>query len=109
MDESAPIFLEQDSCAGMIYSGGWGRAQGGVHDVTAPADGSLVGSVGKGNAADVAKAAAAAAAAQPAWEATPAAERARILTAAADALVRHGDELMPWIIRETGSIPPRWA
>jgi benzaldehyde dehydrogenase (NAD) len=107
MDGAAQVFLDQDAWAGMIYSGRWGRAQGGVYDVTAPADGSLVASVGNGNAADVSRAAAAAAAAQPAWEATPAAERARILNAAADTFERHGAELIPWIIRETGSIPPK--
>jgi benzaldehyde dehydrogenase (NAD) len=107
MDGSAPVFLQQDAWSGMVYSGGWGRALGGVYDVTAPADGSLVASVGNGNAADVARAAAAAAAAQPAWEATAPAERARILSAAADILEQNGAELIPWIIRESGSIPPK--
>lgn len=107
MDGAAADFLGHGAWSGMIYSGGWGRAEGGTYDVTAPADGSLVASVGNGGAADVARAAAAAAAAQPAWEATAAAERARILNAAADVLERNGAELMPWIIRETGSIPPK--
>ena len=49
MDGSAPIFLEQDAWTGMIFSGGWGKAAGGVYDVTAPADGSVVASVGQGN------------------------------------------------------------
>ncbi|MCZ8334301.1 MAG: aldehyde dehydrogenase family protein [Rhodobacteraceae bacterium] len=109
MDGSLHSFLSAESWQGMIFSGGWTVAAGGKTDVTAPADGSHVASVGKGNAADVAKAAAAARAAQPAWEATPAQERARILNAAADALVRHGEELIPWIIRETGSIYPKAA
>ena len=109
MDGSAPIFLAQESWSGMIYSGGWGKATGGTYDVTAPADGSLVGSVGNGAAADVAQAAAAAAKAQPAWEATAPAKRAAILRAAADILQQNGEELIPWIIRETGSILPKAA
>ena len=48
MDGSASVFLAQDSWAGMIFSGGWGRAAGGVYDVTAPADGSFVGSLSGG-------------------------------------------------------------
>jgi benzaldehyde dehydrogenase (NAD) len=109
MDGSSQNFLAHDAWSGMIYSGGWAQAKGGVYDVTAPADGSFVASVGNGNAADVAHAAAAAAAAQPGWEATPAQERSRILNAAADALVRNGAELIPWIIRESGSIHPKAA
>lgn len=109
MDGSAPNFLAQDAWSGMKYSGGWGKALGGVADVTAPADGSHVAQVGHGNAADLAAAAAAAAAAQPAWQATDPAVRAQILNTAADILEQHRDELMPWIIRETGSIPPKAA
>jgi benzaldehyde dehydrogenase (NAD) len=109
MDGSTPNFLGQDNWSGMIFSSGWSKAAGGTYDVTAPADGSVVASVGNGNAADVARAATAAAAAQPAWEATAATERARILNAAADALVKHGEELIPWIIRESGSIYPKAA
>jgi benzaldehyde dehydrogenase (NAD) len=109
MDGSAPVFLAQDAWSGMIFSSGWGRAKGGVYDVTAPADGSHVGKVGNGNTADVAHAAAAAAAAQPAWEATAPAARAKILRDAADALEANREELIPWIIRETGSIFPKAA
>ena len=109
MDGSHQNFLAQETWTGKIFSGGWGKAAGGVYDVSAPADGALVASVGQGNAADVARAAATAAKAQPAWEATPAQERARILNAAADALVANGEELIPWIIRESGSIYPKAA
>ena len=109
MDGTNHSFLGSDAWTGLIFSGGWAKAAGGVYDVTAPADGSFVASVGSGNAADVARAASAARAAQPAWEATPAQERARILNAAADVLVKHGEELIPWIIRESGSIYPKAA
>ena len=107
MDGAIPGFLAQQAWEGKIYSGGWTLGQGGAGDVTAPADGSIVASVGQGKAADVSRAAASARAAQPGWEATPAHERARILNLAADILERNGDELIPWIIRETGSIPPK--
>jgi benzaldehyde dehydrogenase (NAD) len=107
MDGATPIFLAQDAWEGKIFSGGWDTAKGGSYVVSAPADGSVVASVGNGNAADVARAAAAAAAAQPAWDATAPAERARILNLTADILEAHGDELIPWIIRESGSIYPK--
>lgn len=107
MDGSGHSFLTQQAWEGKIYSGGWVAGQGGAGMVRAPADDSAVASVGQGGAADVASAAAAARAAQQGWEATPAHERARILNAAADILERNGEELIPWIIRETGSIPPK--
>lgn len=107
MDGSAHTFLAIETWEGRIFSGGWAAAKGGASLVTAPADGSAVASVGSGSAEDVARAAAAARAAQPGWEATPAHERARILNKAADILEANGAELMPWIIRETGSIPPK--
>ena len=43
-----------------------------------------------------------AAAAQPAWDATPADERARVLEACADALEASGDELISLLSREAG-------
>jgi len=55
----------------------------------------------------VSRAAETAAAAQPAWEATAPAERARILNTAADVLQDNAEEMIPWIIQESGSIPPK--
>lgn len=107
MDGTGHSFLAQEAWEGKIYSGGWTDGQGGAGIIRAPADDSAVASVGQGNGPDVARAAAAARAAQPGWEATPAHERARILNAAADILQANGEELIPWIIRETGSIPPK--
>jgi len=107
MDGTHVSFFDQELWAGKVYIGGWSAGAGGTDDVTAPADGALVGQVGKGTAEDVARAAAAAALAQPAWEATDTAERARILNAAADILQGNAEELIPWIIQESGSIPPK--
>ena len=107
MDGSKANFLETANWSGMIFSGGWAKAGGGVTDILAPADGSVIERIGKPTPEDLTKAAAAAAAAQPAWEATPADQRAKILNRAADILEANGPELMPWIIRESGSIPPK--
>jgi benzaldehyde dehydrogenase (NAD) len=107
MDGAHISFLDTTLWTGKVYIGGWTDGAAGTEDVTAPADGAFVGQVGKATAVDVSRAAAAAAAAQPAWEATAPAERARILNAAADLLQANADELLPWIIRESGSIPPK--
>jgi benzaldehyde dehydrogenase (NAD) len=107
MDGSNTSFLDAALWGGKIYVGGWAEASGGAEEITAPADGEQIGMIGKGTAADVAKAARAAAAAQPAWEATAPTERAAILNKAADLLQSNAEELIPWIIRESGSIPPK--
>ena len=49
----------------------------------------------------------AAVAAQPAWDMTPAAERARILRRGADLFEEHAAELMALCVREAGKIHPR--
>ncbi|MCA0206370.1 MAG: benzaldehyde dehydrogenase [Proteobacteria bacterium] len=106
MDGTTRAFLDESQWSGRIYSGGWADT-GARTEISAPADGSLVGHIGKAGPADLARAAASAAAAQPGWARTPPPLRAKILNAAADILEANGPELMPWIIRETGSIPPK--
>lgn len=106
MDGTPRSFLDESRWSGRIYSNGW-QDTGRASEVTAPADGAFVARVGVASAADLARAAAAAAEAQPAWAALPPDARAAILNKAAEILVANGDELLPWIIRETGSIPPK--
>lgn len=107
MDGSHVSFLDESVWSGKIYKGGWCDGAGGTEAVTAPADGAHVATVGKATAADLAEAAARAAAAQPAWEATDPATRAAILNKTADILQANAEELIPWIILESGSIPPK--
>jgi benzaldehyde dehydrogenase (NAD) len=107
MDGSLAEFLDQSVWTGKVYIDGWTDGTGGTEAVTAPADGALVGTVGRATAPDLARAAAIAAAAQPAWEDTAPEERAAILNRTADILQANAEELIPWIIRESGSIPPK--
>lgn len=103
MDQSVFQLLDDSLWSGKIYLGGWVPGAGGGIEIIAPADGAHVATIGRANADDAARAAARASAAQPAWQETPALERARILNKAADILVINGEEAIPWIIRETGS------
>jgi benzaldehyde dehydrogenase (NAD) len=48
-----------------------------------------------------------AAEAQKAWAAISDEQRAAVLRKAGDLWARHADEVTTWIIRETGSIPPK--
>lgn len=107
MDGAQFHLLDTAAWSGKVFISGWREASGGVDDIKAPADGAVVAQIGRATPADLAAAAAAARKAQPAWERTAPSERAAILNKAADVLEAHSEELIPWIIRETGSIPPK--
>lgn len=70
--------------------------------VLAPFTGELLGQVPRMQSDDVARAATRARAAQPAWAATPLAERARIFLRYHDLVLRHQRELLDLIQLETG-------
>ncbi|MGR3933638.1 aldehyde dehydrogenase family protein [Streptomyces sp. BRA346] len=90
--------------ADRIFTGGWDLpARPGTIDITEPATGQHLGSVGRATEADVAPAARTAAAAGRAWAAAPFPERAAALRRAADAFRSHADEIADWIVREAGS------
>jgi succinate-semialdehyde dehydrogenase / glutarate-semialdehyde dehydrogenase len=89
--------------------GGTWRDPGGRHEVTSPADGSLVGSVGYGGAGDATAATDAAAAAFAEWAATPARARADVLLRAADALAARSEAISGLLARETGKRLPEAA
>ncbi|WP_456285598.1 aldehyde dehydrogenase family protein [Microbacterium sp. JZ70] len=69
-----------------------------------PRDGTVTGSVPVADVAEVRAAVARARAAQPAWRATPAAERGRALRAAAHALAERGAELAEVEQRDNGRL-----
>jgi RHH-type proline utilization regulon transcriptional repressor/proline dehydrogenase/delta 1-pyrroline-5-carboxylate dehydrogenase len=80
-----------------------GAAQGAWQAVRNPADpDDCVGQVREATPADVQAALGAAALAAPAWAATPPAERAACLEAAADGLEAQAFELLPLLAREAG-------
>ena len=92
---------------GKIYSGGWVPGSGGTYAVTEPATGAELGRLGTATAADVERAATRAAEAQGEWVAAPYHQRAAVLRRAGDLWRQHSEEVSNWIVRETGSIPPK--
>jgi len=90
-----------------IFSGTWEPALGGVRDVVEPASGDSLTRVGLAGAADVAAAAVQASRAQPAWAEKAPQERAEVFREAARLVRTHGDDIKQWMVRETGSIPPK--
>jgi succinate-semialdehyde dehydrogenase/glutarate-semialdehyde dehydrogenase len=86
-----------------LIGGEWTAAgDGRTFRVTDPATGETVGDVPRMGAAETAAAVAAAHAALPAWRATPAAGRARILRRWAELIVVHADELALLMTVEQG-------
>ncbi|MQA74426.1 MAG: aldehyde dehydrogenase family protein [Solirubrobacterales bacterium] len=91
---------------GRIFSDGWTDAPATI-EVTEPATGEVIGSAGLGDPETVARAASSAARAQRDWAAAPATERVAVVRRAAELLERHRAELIRWLVRESGSIPPK--
>jgi benzaldehyde dehydrogenase (NAD) len=104
---TAVTIASESAWKGKVFSNGWQVAKGGARDVIEPATGKVLTSVGFADAEDVRAACKAAAAAQVAWAATPADQRAAVLRRAAQFLEANADALRPWIVRETGGIPPK--
>jgi len=102
------LLADEARWSGRIYTGGWSDAPAQI-DVLQPATGEVISTAGVSDAEPLARAGATAAAAQPQWAATAFPERARILRRAADLLEANEQEITRWMVRETGSIPPKIA
>jgi len=104
---TAVTIAAENAWKGKIFSGRWQQAKGGTREVIEPATGKVLTEVGFADAEDVREAAKTAAAAQVEWANTPADQRAAVLRRAAQLLEAHAEALRPWIVRETGGIPPK--
>ena len=93
--------------AGLIFSPAWQRALGGTVPVTDKASGEVLFESGLANAGDVAAAAKSARLAQAAWAATPGPLRGDVIRKFASLVEANAEEITTWIVRETGSIPPK--
>ena len=98
--------LDGDTWSGRIFSDGWVDAPETIETIE-PATGEVLGTAGAGNVEAVTRAAASAARAQRDWAATPITDRVAIVRRAAELLERHRPELIRWLVREGGAIPPK--
>lgn len=90
-----------------IFSGGWVAGTGESISILEPSTGQELGSIGSASPADVNAAATRAAAAQKDWAGLKPTERAAILRKAGLLFEEYAEELQPWIMKETGAIPPK--
>jgi len=99
-------FLNDAIWKGRLFSSGW-RSSGAVRPVIEPATGRQISEVAVASARDLSVAAASARDAQLEWIAKPYEERAAIFRRAAQLVETHAAEITDWLVRETGSIPPK--
>jgi benzaldehyde dehydrogenase (NAD) len=85
------------------FDGAWKLAPATI-PVREPATGIELGVAGSGTAELVVELTERAASAQPQWAATPPDDRARIMRQAARVIEQNSQEIMSWIIRETGGV-----
>ncbi|MFS4437456.1 benzaldehyde dehydrogenase [Paracoccaceae bacterium GXU_MW_L88] len=95
-----------ETAAGALYDGAFRPASDTV-DVTEKATGEVLFMGGMASAADVADVCAKAAKAQQEWAAFSPVARGDVLRKFAQLCEDHAEEIGAWIIRETGSIPPK--
>jgi benzaldehyde dehydrogenase (NAD) len=105
-DVAVENLLDESQWSGKIYSGGWVEGPTQIETIE-PATGEVLGTAGGGDADSIARAAASAAKAQRAWAATPFADRAAVVRRAGELMEEHRAELIHWLIRESGAIPPK--
>lgn len=104
---SAQNSIIADEMSGKIYVGSFDEASGKTEPVTDKATGEVLFQGVAGNAADIDTAVKAAKAAQVAWAALAPTERGDVLRKFAALCEQHVEEIGSWIVRETGSIPPK--
>jgi benzaldehyde dehydrogenase (NAD) len=103
MNDSASVqLIASDVWQARLFTGSW-RAGTSEFDVTEPATGKRLGRIGMADASLVAVSSAVAYAAQPNWATLPYEERAAVMRRAAKLTETHRDEIVEWVVRESGS------
>ncbi|QAA98398.1 MULTISPECIES: benzaldehyde dehydrogenase [Agrobacterium tumefaciens complex] len=100
-------FLGGQQLSGAVFSGGKWVASGSLIDAVEPATGAAIAKVANASKADIADAAKAAFQHQKAWANESYDRRAEILREAAAAAKLHKDDLVSWLVRESGSTFPK--
>lgn len=99
--------LEDARWDGKIYVNGWRDGSGDPIEVVNPASQAVLGHVGIATPEDVYAAARKAAAAQVTWAGFKPSERAAVLRRAGQLFEEHAEEVVDWVVRETGAIQPK--
>lgn len=101
-------FLPAALWNGKVFDGRWSESTT-TSAVIEPATGAELGQVGMVDAAGIATSAAAARAAQTEWAEAPYEERAQVLRRAAQLAEQYAEDIIGWLVRESGSTKPKAA
>ncbi len=107
-ETAAAGLLSDRAWEGKEYIAGWVDAPATIES-TEPATGEVLATAGLADVGSVDRAIATAAAAQREWAATPLTERIAVVDRVSALIREHFSELESWIVRESGSIPPKAA
>ncbi|MCE6076928.1 benzaldehyde dehydrogenase [Agrobacterium vitis] len=107
MTTSTP-FIKPEHLNGVAFDGGW-KSLGRMQETVEPASGKTLGKIAMATAQDIAAAATMSRKAQPTWAATAYERRSEILRNAARIAENNRDEIVDWIVRESGSTVPKAA
>ncbi|MCU1680595.1 MAG: aldehyde dehydrogenase [Amycolatopsis sp.] len=107
--ERVMALLDGAEWAGQVFTGTWTAGAGPSRTAIEVATGEALAEVGQAAVSDVEEAAKQAKRAHRAWAATPAFDRAAILTEAAALFREHAEEIIDWIVRESGSTRAKGA
>ncbi|MEG2805247.1 benzaldehyde dehydrogenase [Stenotrophomonas sp.] len=99
---ATPAFLPTTLWSGKLFDGQW-QSGATVQAVVEPATGATLGQIAMTDPAGIAAAAATAAAAQRDWAAAPYETRAQVLRRAAQLAEQYNDDIVEWLVRESGS------
>lgn len=103
---AAASWINEVAWHGKAFTGSW-QPVASTAPVIEPATGNGLGEIGMASAADVASSAGMAHHAQEAWFALPYDERSAVMRRAAAIAEQRFDEIVDWIVRESGSIVPK--
>lgn len=100
------MLVEECHLAGKLFSGDWHDAKH-VVDAREPATGAVIAKVGYAGRDEIGQAAARARLAHSDWAGGAPDARAAILSAAARLAGEHAEEIIVWLMRESGSVRPK--
>ena len=106
-NDIAPL-IGQEHLAGVLFLDGWVAAQSKT-PATEPASGKELGSIGLADPAAIGTAASSARDAQARWSALNPDERAAVFLRALEIGAAKGDEIIDWLVRESGSVRAKAA
>jgi benzaldehyde dehydrogenase (NAD) len=98
--------LPRDLLNGVLFTGIW-KTSLPVKNVVSPSTGEVLGAIALGSSRDIDDAASTAQQAQRKWAAQNYDDRARVLRQAVTVAEHHADEIVGWLIRESGSTPDK--